>query len=352
MKVALLTTQIPFVRGGAEMHVNNLRAAIERAGHEVEILNIPFNDNPIQRIEDQIVAMRLLDASCSWGGNIDFAIGMKFPAYMIPHPNKVMWVLHQHRQAYDLYDTEFSNLKNDDEGYRIMNIIKRADIKYLAEAKRIYANSGNVAKRMKTFCGLDSTPLYHPCPDMDKFYCGASENYLLMPSRINITKRQLLAIKSLGKTKSDIKLYIVGAADNPIVKEELNRNIEQFGIQDRVKYFDFVSQEEKIKLYADCRGVVFIPKDEDYGYITLEAMSSSKPVITAKDSGGPLEFVLDRETGFVCEPNEESIAEAMDALAGDQKRAIDMGNNGKARIDAMGISWDNVVKELLSNANQ
>jgi glycosyltransferase involved in cell wall biosynthesis len=177
-------------------------------------------------------------------------------------------------------------------------------------------------------------------------------------SGVDINKGRANAIKVLANLllvairQCDIKLYIVGAADNPIVKEELNRNIEQFGIQDRVKYFDFVSQEEKIKLYADCRGVVFIPKDEDYGYITLEAMSSSKPVITAKDSGGPLEFVLDRETGFVCEPNEESIAEAMDALAGDQKRAIDMGNNGKARIDAMGISWDNVVKELLSNANQ
>ena len=60
MKIALLTTQIPFVRGGAEMHVNNLRKDIEEDGHEVEIINITFNDNPIGRGEDHIVTMRSL----------------------------------------------------------------------------------------------------------------------------------------------------------------------------------------------------------------------------------------------------------------------------------------------------
>ena len=350
MRIVILTAQIMFVRGGAELLVNNLKHALEERGHEVEVVAIPFNDNPVERIEDRIIAARLLDIEASWGGKIDFAIGMKFPAYLIPHPNKVMWVMHQHRQAYDLYNTEFSNIKHDSEGCRIKNIILKADQRYLSEAKKIYTISDNVTKRMKTYCGLTAHTLYHPCPDMEKFYCGKSENYLLMPSRINITKRQLLAIKSLGKTTSDIKLYIVGAADNPVLKDELNRNIEEFGIQDRVKYFDFVSQEEKIELYANCRGVVFIPKDEDYGYITLEAMAASKPVITAEDSGGPLEFVVNGKTGFVCEPKEESIAKAMDALAESEQTAIDMGIQGKNRIDELGISWDNAVKELLSNA--
>lgn len=351
MKIALLTTQIPFVRGGAEMHVNNLRKALEEHGHEVEIINIPFNDNPIARIEDHIVAMRLLNISESWAGKIDLAIGMKFPAYLIPHPNKVMWILHQHRQAYDLFDTDLSSIHGDAEGLRIKDIITNADVKYIAEAKHVYANSGNVAKRLKKYCGLESTPLYHPCPDMEKFYCKESKDYLLMPSRINHTKRQFLALRALAKTKSNINLYIVGAADTPLVKEELLRNIEEFGLKDRVKYFDFVSQEEKIDLYANCRGVVFIPKDEDYGYITLEAMASSKPVITATDSGGPLEFVENGKNGFVCEPSSESIAEAMDKLGEDEKNAIGMGENAKKKIGDMHISWDHVVKELLKYAN-
>lgn len=351
MKIALLTTQIPFVKGGAEMHVDNLRKALVKHGHEVEIINIPFNDNPISRVEDHIVAMRLLNISESWAGKIDLAIGMKFPAYLIPHPNKVMWILHQHRQAYDLFDTEFSSIKSNAEGLRIKDIITNADVKYISEAKHVYANSGNVAARLKKYCGLDSTPLYHPCPDMDNFYCKESENYLLMPSRINKTKRQFLALRALSKTRSDVKLYIVGAADTAQVKEDLIRNISEYGLTDRVKYFDYVSQEEKIALYANCRGVVFIPKDEDYGYITLEAMASSKPVITAKDSGGPLEFVVDGENGYVCDPESESIAAAMDKLGQDQAGSISMGQKGKNKIQEMNISWDHVVKELLKYAN-
>ncbi len=351
MKIALLTTQIPFIRGGAEMHVENLRKALVAAGHQVEIITVPFNDGPISRIEDHIVAMRLLDVSESWGGRIDFVIGMKFPAYLIPHPNKVMWILHQHRQAYDLFGTEYSNFRDDDEGRRLRDIITKADEKYLAEAKHIFANSGNVSKRLKKFCGLNSTPLYHPCPDMDKFYCKDSEDYLLMPSRINMTKRQFLALEALAKTKSNIKLYIVGAADNEQMKTWLLEGIEKHGLKDRVKYFDFVEQDKKIELYANCRGVVFIPKDEDYGYITLEAMASSKPVITATDSGGPLEFVDNGVNGFVCDPTPESIAEAMDRLGSDKKNAIAMGVEAKAKITEKNISWEHVVSELLKFAD-
>lgn len=351
MKIALLTTQIPFIRGGAEMHVENLRKALEAAGHQVEIITVPFNDGPISRIEDHIVAMRLLDVSESWGGRIDLAIGMKFPAYLIPHPNKVMWILHQHRQAYDLFGTEFSNFRDDDEGRRLRDIITKADEKYLAEAKHIFANSGNVSKRLKKFCGLNSTPLYHPCPDMDKFYCKESEDYLLMPSRINTTKRQSLALQALSKTSSNVKLYIVGAADNDEMKKWLMNNIAELGLTERVKYLDFVEQDKKIELYANCRGVVFIPKDEDYGYITLEAMASSKPVITCTDSGGPLEFVDNGVNGFVCDPDPESIAAAMDKLGTDKKNAIIMGQEAKAKIVEKNISWEHVVSELLKFAD-
>jgi glycosyltransferase involved in cell wall biosynthesis len=172
-----------------------------------------------------------------------------------------------------------------------------------------------------------------------------------MPSRVNSTKRQFLALRALSKTRSDIKLYIVGAADTAKVREELIKNISEYGLEDRVRYFDFVSQEEKINMYANCRGVVFIPKDEDYGYITLEAMASSKPVITAKDSGGPLEFVTDGENGFICEPDSDSIAEAMDKLGSDKDKAISMGEAAKKKITDMDITWDHVVKELLKYAN-
>ena len=122
--------------------------------------------------------------------------------------------------------------------------------------------------------------------------------------------------------------------------------IKEHKLQNRVKFFDYVSQEEKIKLYANAKAVLFIPKDEDYGYITLEAMAASKPVITAKDSGGPLEFVIDKKNGFVVEPTPKAIAEAIDLFADGDKIALELGQYSRIHLEEMDITWDNVVKEL------
>jgi len=346
VKIAITTVQVPFVSGGAEFHARNLRDALIRNGHEAEIVTIPFIDSPLHMIENHIMAARLFDLEYSWAGKIDLCIGLKFPAYFIPHSNKVIWALHQHRQAYELFNTDFSNLKDNPEGNQYRKVIYNADNQYLPEAKRIYANSGNVANRMLRYNGIEAMPLYHPCPDMDKFYCSGYEDYILMPSRINITKRQMLALEAMCLTKSNFKLYIVGRADNDYVKDQFLGFIKERGLQDKVRYFDYVSQEEKFKLYANAKAVLFIPVDEDYGYITLEAMAASKPVITALDSGGPLEFVTDDQNGEVVEPSPDEIARAMDYLITSKYAAIEMGKISKKRLDEMDITWDKVVKEL------
>ena len=108
-----------------------------------------------------------------------------------------------------------------------------------------------------------------------------------------------------------------------------------------------VSEEELLSGYANSLGVFFAPYDEDYGYVTLEAMLSGKPVITCTDSGGPLEFV-DPETGFVVEPEPENVAAAVDAMYSDRQGAVDKGQAGLQKYHRMNISWDNVVSKLLA----
>ncbi|MBP5492307.1 MAG: glycosyltransferase family 4 protein [Clostridiales bacterium] len=346
MKIAITTVQIPYITGGAEFLAANLKQALITEGHEAEIVTMPFIDQPGHFLENHIVASRLMDINNSWGGHVDLCIGLKFPAYFMPHDNKVVWALHQHRQAYELFDTEYSPLKNDDEGRYYRTIVKNADNKYLPEAKRIYTIAQNVSNRMQRFNGIASTPLYHPCPDMDQFFADDYEDYILMPSRINMTKRQKLAVEALALTKSKIKLYIVGHAENPFLLKEIQDLIAQHKLGDRVKIMDFIPQEEKIKLYSRARAVLFIPKDEDYGYITLEAMAAARPVITCRDSGGPLEFLLDNKTGKVCEPDPKDIAEAIDAIAGSSEQAKEMGTMGRKHLDEMEISWKKVVEEL------
>jgi glycosyltransferase involved in cell wall biosynthesis len=77
-------------------------------------------------------------------------------------------------------------------------------------------------------------------------------------------------------------------------------------------------------------------------------MLSAKPVITCTDSGGPLEFVLDGETGYVTPPDPDSVADAIERLYQDKQRAKDMGAAGLSRYRSLGISWDHVVQKLLS----
>lgn len=349
MKIAITTVQAPFVSGGAELHAQNLKKALMNYGHESEIVTIPFMDTPINLIEDCIVASRLFDLSNSWAGKIDLCIGLKFPAYYIPHPNKVIWALHQHRAAYDLFNTEYSNLKNTPDGIKIRQIIKNADENYLLQARKIYANSNNVAKRMLKFNNINATPLYHPCPDMEKFYCNKYEDYILMPSRINITKRQHLAIEAMRYTKSKTKLYIVGKADNDYERLRMIDLIKKYGLEDKIKYFDYVEQEEKFKLYANAKAVLFIPLDEDYGYITLESMASSKAIITAKDSGGPLEFVDNDINGYVIEPQAQDLARKIDVLSLNNELSEKMGSMSLKKLNKMNITWESVVRELTKN---
>ena len=346
MKIVIGTVQVPFVTGGAEFLARNLKTALIESGHEAEIVTMPFIDSPIDRIEEHIIAARLMDQEWSWGGKADLFVGLKFPAYYMPHPNKVIWALHQHRAAYDLFDTEFSNIKNNIEGNRVRNMIKRADEKYLRESKRIYTIADNVTNRLKKYNNITAQTLYHPCPDMDSFYSEQYEDYILMPSRINITKRQMLALEALCHSKSNIKLYLVGKAEAEYEKNRMLTFIKEHHLDKRVKYFDFVEQDEKLKLYANAKAVLFIPRDEDYGYITLEAMAAGKAVITAKDSGGPLEFVQHQKTGLIVEPDPMHLAQAIDEIAESTNQTIRFGENGKKRLKDMNISWEYVVKEL------
>ena len=97
MKILISTVQAPFIKGGAELLASNLKNALLKAGHETEIVSIAFMDNPNEMIVDHILASRLYDINYTWAGKIDLNIGLKFPAYYMPHDNKVLWVLHQHR---------------------------------------------------------------------------------------------------------------------------------------------------------------------------------------------------------------------------------------------------------------
>jgi glycosyltransferase involved in cell wall biosynthesis len=342
MKVAIVNNQAPFVRGGAELLAEWLHQKLQEYGHQAEIVRIPFQWNPPERIIDHMLAARLVRLT-----NVDRVVAFKFPAYYVPHDDKVLWLLHQFRQAYDLWGTPFQGIPNNATGYRIRDAIVGADRHHLSEVKRIYTNSQIVGRRLRVYSEIDSEPLYPPLLDAGPYHCESYGDYFFMPSRINALKRQYLAVEAMAKVSSATKLIIAGPPDTPGDLKQLMDAVHEHGLEGRVEVIPrWISDEEKLALLASARGVIYIPLGEDsYGYVTLEAFHASKPVITLADSEGIMELVRDGRNGRVA-LRAEGLAAAIDELAEDEALAERWGQAATETISELEISWDRVVRCL------
>jgi glycosyltransferase involved in cell wall biosynthesis len=348
MRILIATVQVPFVRGGAEVLAEGLRDALHREGHQAEILAIPFKWYPPERILDHMLACRLLDLTESNGTLIDRVIGLKFPAYLVPHPNKVLWILHQHRTAYDLWDHPLGDLINFPNGAQVRDAIRLADQQLIPQAKAVFTIARNVSHRLKKYNGIESAPLYNPPSHAEMFRCADAQDYFFFPSRLTTIKRQELVLEALAQTREPVHLRFAGTADHPPYFDWLKERARKLKVHGRVEWLGHISEEEKYRLYAEAIGIIFTPADEDYGYVTLEAMLASKPVITCTDSGGPLEFIQNNETGLIADPTPQSLAMAMDALWKDRAQAVALGKMARVQYENLGISWQKVVRTLLS----
>ena len=347
MKVCILSVQVPFITGGAELHAESLKRELIKRGCEAEIVLIPFKWYPPERLLDCMLMARLVDLEEVNGVKIDMVIGLKFPAYFAPHPHKVCWILHQHRQAYDLYGTPVSDLWQTEEGRAVAAEIKRWDDYFLPQSRTIYANSKTVAERLLKFNQITAAPLYHPPLNHEKFHCGRWDNYILYPGRFDATKRQHLLFDALANAPKDVQLIFCGQPDS-VYGTELRKKIEASSYRSRVKILGRVSEEEKIELYSNCLAVYNGVLDEDYGYITLEAFFAGKPVITHSDSGGPLEFVVDQDNGYITEPDPVLLGGAIAKLSEDAGHAKELGKNARHSLASHNISWDYIVERLLN----
>jgi glycosyltransferase involved in cell wall biosynthesis len=346
-KALICTTQVPFVSGGAEAHVAGLRDALRAAGCEAEIVALPFKWYPPGEIMKNVLAWRLLDLTESNGAKVDLVIGMKFPAYAAAHPNKVLWIIHQHRAAYNLAGTEFDDLLTHPDGARVRELIRHCDGEFIPEAKKVFANSRAVAARLLRYNGIESEPLYHPPPRAARLRAGDVGDYVFFPSRLEAQKRQSLLIEAMRHTQTPVRAVIAGGGPS---LASLRSRAAKLGVADRVLLPGFVPEDEMIELYADALAVCYLPFDEDYGYVSLEAMYAGRALVVAADAGGATEFVEDNESGFLVEPDPREIAARLDALYADRALARALGARGREKVLALGLSWEGVAERIISAA--
>ena len=341
--VLVCEARVPFVHGGAELHVRGLVDELTRRGHRAERASVPFKWYPKEELLAQAAAWRLIDLSESNGQRIDVVVATKFPTYFVRHPHKVTWLFHQYRAIYDLCGTPYSEFGHTEADVNLRDRLIALDNEVLSESKRLFANARNTAARLAKYNGLTAEALYHPPPLAGKLRPGAYGDYMLSVGRLEANKRVDLIVRALALADHRLRLVVVG--EGPL-RKQLEELAASAGVSDRVTFAGGVSEQGLVDLYGGARAVVFPPFDEDYGYVTLEAFLARKPVITTADAGGPLEFVDDAVTGLVAEATPEALAPAMTRLAGDEALARSLGDAGYDRVRT--ITWDGVVDRLLA----
>jgi len=223
MRIVLCYPTVPFMKGGAEKHVESLYQELVKRNHQVEFVKIPFKWYPPLKILDNVLSWKLLDVTESNGEKIDLVISTKFPSYVVDHPNHVTWLFHQHRPAYDLQKTKFDDLQNYPEGEYVRKKIFEIDNRALKKVKKLFTNSKNTSNRLLKYNSIESEPLYLPVPNSEKFHNKESGDYVLYPSRISPLKRQDLLVEAMKYTKSDIKCKITGYDSHQKMVKRKNR---------------------------------------------------------------------------------------------------------------------------------
>ncbi|HET8653181.1 MAG TPA: glycosyltransferase family 4 protein [Gaiellaceae bacterium] len=343
MRIAVCAPQVPFERGGTEILAEMLTRQLRERGHEVDEVRVPFKWYPGARVLSEALVWRLLDLDLE-DRPVDLVIATKFPSYAIRHPKKVVWLVHQFRQAYELDGPEFGQFSQAPFDRATVRSIHRVDRKVLGEADRLFAISQNVADRLERSTGLVAEVLPPPPQQLD--YRPATEDggdFILSVGRLDRAKRVDLLLEAAAV---DTSLQVVVAGDGPD-RERLERLSAKHRLNGRVTFAGRVTDDALVDLYARCLAVYYAPFDEDFGFVPYEAFLSEKPVVTTRDAGGPLEVVVDRQNGLVSDPVPEAVAAACSWLTAHPDRARAWGRAGKETAER--ITWDAVVDRLVGS---
>ncbi|MGC8790688.1 MAG: glycosyltransferase family 4 protein [Desulfurella sp.] len=384
MKIAIVTpSPVPFVVGGAEKLFMGLLWYFNKlTPHSVELIKLPCKDQEFWSLMD--CYKRFSELKLDY---FDMVITTKYPAWMINHKNHHLYLQHTCRGVYDLYHKQaniFEPLPNSKELKNLYAIMSdpKADfnclssffselfglyeLKHLRELfvfpgpltraiihfldkialspkniKSYSAISYNVAQRENYFPeNVDIQIIHHPSA-LDNLH-SKEYNYIFTASRLEDLKRIDLLINAYKKVKSPMKFKIAGTGSAFDKLKNLAKDDE------RIEFLGFISDDQMIEHYSRAYFVPYVPYDEDYGLITLEAMQSQKSVITTTDAGGTNELVQNGLNGFIVPPTPQDIAQAMQTLIENPELTLKLGKNAKSSTDY--INWQNTISKLLKES--
>ncbi|MBI2221399.1 MAG: glycosyltransferase family 4 protein [Acidobacteria bacterium] len=343
-RVAVVTSSPPFVEGGHLVIARALVGALREAGHEADLVITP--QNRFGRQAAAYAANWLTDVGVDgFGRRIDQVISFRFPSYAVRHERHLCWLNHTMREYYDLWPRLVAGLGRKGrlkEGIR-RTLVRAADRYLLTKnVTKLVAQSRTIQQRLSVLKGVRSTVVYPPPPPR-AYRCDAYDDYLFAASRLTPLKRLGLLVEALARPEADgIRCVIAGEGEE---EPRLRALVRERGLEARVQLIGRVDGAQLVDQLARCRAVCFAPYDEDYGFVTVEAFSARKPVVTCTDSGGPVELVRDGVNGYLAAPDPASLAIALARVMRDRAAAERLGSAG-AELAAR-LTWEQTVPKLL-----
>lgn len=335
MKVAIVTARLSSGdAGGAERFYGALVEAFRVAGHDALEVPVVADESSFQHIQQNYLACYDLDLSA-----FDLVVSTKAPTWLVRHPRHVCYLVHTIRVFYDMFDTAFPNPVP--ELFAQRELVQKIDTKALSppHCRALFAIGSEVSRRLQGWNGLKAEVL-HPPLWSDAFHVGPFGDYLLLPGRLHAWKRVDLAIRAMRHVNAPLRLIITGTG-------EAEEGLRALAAGDpRIEFRGRMPDAELIELYAGAFAVLFTPVREDYGYVTLEAFASGKPVITCSDSGEAAAIVQHDKSGYVCQPDPMAVVEHIDRLWRDRSRAEAFGRAGREWVKAQ--SWAAIVARLIA----
>ncbi|MEP6609771.1 MAG: glycosyltransferase family 4 protein [Burkholderiaceae bacterium] len=344
-RVLVLGAQVPFARGGAE----NLNAGLVKAiadfvpDVEVDLVQLPFKHRPEQQLLADMMNWRLIDITEVDGRKVDLVIATKFPTYAVRHPNKVLWLVHQYRQAYELAGTIYDVPALSEVEAAARKKLRELDTRFIGECVARFAISETVSERLLRFNDLLSIPLWPPSLLQDRIQAGTYGESILYFGRLDRVKRVGLLVDAASRVP-EVRVVICGAGPD---RPALQTQIDGLGLHDRVRLAGHLPESALIDEIARARAVFYGPFDEDYGYATIEAFLAEKPVITCSDSGEAARMVERTGAGWVVDATPAAIADAIiKVFSTDDPTLRALGAGGAAF--ARGLSWRNIVDTMVN----
>jgi glycosyltransferase involved in cell wall biosynthesis len=343
-RVAVVTSNPPFGEGGHLVIARSLVTALRCAGHEADLVTTP--SHRFGRQARAYVATWLTDVTHGQDGRpIDQVISLRYPSYAVRHPAHVCWLNHRMREYYDLWPAFYATLGP---AARVKERLRRTMIRrvdrYLLtrNVTRVVAQSKTIQERLQRFGAVPSEVLHPPAPPR-AYRCDAYGDYLFAVSRLTPLKRMDLLIEALALPEArGVRCVIAGAGEEG---SRLLRLVRNRGLESRVTLVGPVDSTQLVDHLARCRAVCFLPREEDYGFVTVEAFSAAKAVITCTDSGGPTELVEVGVTGLISEPRPERVAVAIARIMDDRHLAERLGAAALKKSETM--TWPAAVEKLL-----